>query len=107
MIVVPAVSPEIDPVTGSMVATKALLLAQLPPDRVLLIGVELPTQILVTPLIAVGVGCTLIVFVVRHPVGNVYVITAMPSVIPFNRPSKEPTVAMAGLPLLHNPLPAL
>lgn len=55
------------PVEEPTVATPALLLAQMPPGMVLLNVYEEPVHIFGLPMMAGGVGITVISFVALHP----------------------------------------
>jgi hypothetical protein len=74
-----------------MVATDVVPLAQVPPAGVLVNVVELPSHIDKDPDNVDGNGFTVIVVVVRQPVGSVYVTTATPDELPVTMPDVEPT----------------
>jgi hypothetical protein len=58
------------------------------------------------PEMAAGAGLTVTVANAEHPVGSVYVITAVPPEMPVTAPEPEPTVATPVAPVLHVPPPA-
>jgi hypothetical protein len=62
-----------------------------------------PTQYCSIPEIAAGIAPTDTIVVRLHVVGNVYVISEVPVVMPVTTPLKDPTVAIAVLPLAHVP----
>jgi hypothetical protein len=62
-----------------------------------------PTQTVSDPPIASGKGLTVTVVVVIQPVVRVYVIVAVPGVMPVTTLLTEPIVATAVLPLVHVP----
>jgi len=62
-----------------------------------------PTHTAGRPLIAAGSGFTVTVEVIKHPVGNVYVIVALPADIPVTVPEIGPIVATPALLLAHVP----
>ena len=103
MMLVPAVLlAENVPEAPSMLPTVALLLLQVPPVTALCRVVERLRHTLVAPVID-AVGFTVIVVVVIHPVGSVYVIDTDPPEIPVTTPVDPTMAAMALLPLVHVP----
>jgi hypothetical protein len=62
-----------------------------------------PTQSVDGPEIGPGEGCTAILMLVLHPVGNVYIIVTVPPDTPVTIPEEDPTVAIVVLLLLHTP----
>jgi hypothetical protein len=68
---VPLATPQTTPVVEPMTATAVLLLVHVPPDTASLRVLHAPVQTPVEPNIAVGVGLTVMVVVVKHPVANV------------------------------------
>ena len=80
-------TPDDEPI----VATEVVPLAQVPAAGVLDNEVALPSQTVKEPVIEVGNGFTVIVVVVRQPVGSVYVTTAIPEEMPVTTPVVEPT----------------
>jgi hypothetical protein len=55
------------------------------------------------PVIAGGLGSTVIVVVAIQPVDKMYDIVVVPALIPVARPVETPMVAIAGVLLLHVP----
>jgi hypothetical protein len=97
---IPVNMPEEEP----MVAIPVLPVLHVPP------GVEdndvvAPAHMASTPVIPMGNGFTVTTAVVKQPVGNVYVITAVPVVMPVTMPEAEPTVAMPAEAGLQVPPP--
>jgi hypothetical protein len=86
---------------GLIIATDESTLLHTPP-------VTLTDTVAVAPLhitaddVAVGVGFTVMFFVLRQPY-NEYVIVALPAATPVTTPVAEPTVAVDALLLLHVP----
>ena len=114
IIVVPALTPYITPVTGSMVPTAVLLLLHVPvpPDAERLFKVVVkPAQTDEAPVIVPATGDTLtvmLVVVVTEPqltLVSVYVIVVTPELTPYTTPVVAPTVPTAVLLLLHVPVP--
>lgn len=95
--------PETTPVVASTVATDISLLLHVPPPVPSLRVVVAPSHTLMIPVIATGIGNTLIVAVVRQPVGSIYVMTAVPAALPVTIPVIEPTDATVALLLVHVP----
>jgi hypothetical protein len=85
MLLVPATTPLTTP-AAVIVAIVALLLVQLPPAGALPSAVVLPTQTSATPLITDGSPLTVTVVCLEQPVGNVYIIVAVPDIIPDTTP---------------------
>jgi hypothetical protein len=100
---VPFMIPLTTPVDRSTVATAVLPLVQLPPSVALARLVERPIQTLAVPEIAAGSALTVTIACLKHPVGNVYVIEAVPAETPVNTPALALIVATDVLPLLHIP----
>ena len=71
MVAVPPVIPVRIPVVAPIVPTAVLLLLQVPPVLASLRVVVLPAHIGVVPIMAPGVGFTVIVVVVLQPPGKV------------------------------------
>jgi hypothetical protein len=68
---VPAATPVRKPEVDPMVATAVLELVHMPPGTPSKSVDVLPAHKVVMPVIGVGVGLTVIVVVVKQPVGNV------------------------------------
>ena len=75
-----------------------------PPASASVSDVTAPSQTLAVPDMAAGSGLTVSVKVLKHPSGNVQLISVVPADIPEMIPVTEPIVAMAVLLLLHIPL---
>jgi len=90
-----------------MVATARLVLVQLPPDRVLVSKVKLPTHTEVVPPIGAGNAKTVSVVVARQPVMVVKLIIEVPAEIPVATPVDGSIVATPTLELLHVPPPGV
>ena len=99
----PTATPVTTPETTSTVALDRSLLLQVPPPASFKVAVE-PMQTLVVPVIPAGTGLTVNVSVVMQPVGNVYVIVAVPNATPVTTPAFTSTVAFDKSLLLHVPL---
>ena len=99
---VPVVSAVTTP-EPSTVATEVLLLVQLPPPLVVDNVVLPPVHKFGEPDKADGKACTVNTLEVRQPVGNLYVIFAVPGVTPFTTPLDTPTTATKVFPLDHVP----
>ena len=99
---VPIAAPYTKPDEEPIVALE-LLLVHVPPPA-LVNGVVNPIHTCVAPLIGAGNGFIVTVFIARHPVGGVKVITEVPAETPVTMPVPAPTVAFALL-LLHVPGP--
>lgn len=67
----PNANPVVTPVAIFIEATDGLLLSHPPPGDVLENVVALPRQMLRLPVMAVGIGFTVIVSVLKQPVGKV------------------------------------
>jgi len=85
------------------VACNVLLLLHVPPVVVLVNVVDAPRHTNVVPDITAGSGFTVSCIVCKQPFDNVYVIVGIPAATPVTTPDEEPTVASAGLPLVHVP----
>jgi hypothetical protein len=103
--VVPLAMPVTIPVPVPTDAIAGLALLHAPPPASLSALTE-PAQTLVEPLMGPGAEFTLTDVVAIHPVGNRYVIIAVPGPEPVTKPVPAPTVAMDVLLLLHVPPPA-
>lgn len=66
----PIATPFITPDALPIVATDVLLLDHVPPEEASLSVADVPAQIPVGPVIG-EIGLTVILYVVKHPVGNV------------------------------------
>jgi hypothetical protein len=89
-----------------IVATVVLLLPHVPPAVASLRVIIEPAHTDVGPVIAGGLGLTVTMAVVAHPVElSVNVILDVPDAIPLTTPVVIPIVATPVLPLLHVPLP--
>ncbi len=97
--------PLTTPVVELTDATEGLLLAHVPPGVASVSVIEEPRQIAPAPVMDDGVGVIVTMTVVRQPVPSVYVITAVPAVIPVTTPVPAPTEATDVLLLLHAPPP--
>ncbi len=97
----PAAIPVAIPVTGLIVAVPVAPEVHMPPLLLLLKLVVEPAQTIWVPLIADGNGLTVTVFVSIQPVGNVYVMFAVPALIPVTFP--DPLTDALPLLLLHVP----
>ena len=76
--------PVTAPVTGFTVATAVALLPQVPPASYS--SMVAPAHKAESPIINAGAGFTVIFVVEKHPVPSVYVIVAVPDVIPVTYP---------------------
>ena len=101
ILALPADIPLTTPVDAPTVAKPGPMLSQVPPDGVAANVVVAPTQTLADPVIADGVGLTVIIDVIKHPVGNVNGIVGLPADTPVTTPVVLTTVAWAVLLLLH------
>jgi hypothetical protein len=91
-------------------AAAVLLLLHVPPDIASLRVVVDPTHTLNVPPIAGGAGFTVMIRVAAQPVGNVYVIMAVPADTPTTSPVVTPVVTAVAMPvllLLHVPAPVV
>ena len=68
MLATPADTPQTMPVVLPAVATAVLLLAHVPPVVALVRVTQLPTHIVNVPVMAAGMGLTVMVVVVKQPV---------------------------------------
>jgi len=97
--------PTDTPVTTPLVPTDAiagLLLLHTPPGvRSVKLEVD-PRQILGDPVIG-DIGFTVMVVVLKHPLGNVYEMTGFPPETPVTTPVVDPTEATNGLLLVQVP----
>jgi len=106
IVAVPAATPLTIPDDEPMVAIAVLLLLHVAPMLVVLNVVLAPAQTANVPVMALGAGCTVTTTVVKHAEeGSVYVIVVVPPArpTPVTTPEDEPTVATAGVLLLHVP----
>ena len=88
-----------------MVATAVLLLLHVPPGVASVSGVVDPTHTLAVPVMAGGPEVTFTVTVDIQVPPKEYVITEVPSAMPFTMPVVSPTVAFVVLLLVHVPPP--
>jgi hypothetical protein len=103
MVTIPPTIPVTTPV-ADMVARKAWLLLHVPPAIELVSVMGLPIQTSLAPVIfTCGIVSTATIPVLRHPVGNTYVIREVPKVRPFTIPELLPIDATLLVPLLHVP----
>src|SRR5687767_3781003 len=101
MVAVPAAMPVTMP-AASMVATDAFELDHTASTEVALSALVKPWHMLAVPPMADGVALTVTTKVlVVAP--STLVMTTVPAATPVTMPEAEPTVATAGLPLLHMP----
>lgn len=97
----PVTAPDVE-----FTVTWALGLLHVPPPAVPVKVTVEPTHTLLGPVIDVGIGITVMVVVVVHPVlPKVNVITDVPAATPVNTPVVEPIVATDVLLLSHVPEP--
>lgn len=91
-----------------MVPVAGVPLLHVPPGVALDNNDVVPWQMLIEPVMDAGIGCTVNTDVVKHVLGKVYVITVVPGAgvadTPVTRPVPKPTVAIAGMLLVHVPL---
>jgi hypothetical protein len=80
-----------------------LLLLHVPPAVASVNVVEEPAHTVLLPDIVGGTAFTVTIAMLLQPVGNVYVIFAVPAVMPLTIPVADPTVAILVLPLVHVP----
>src|SRR3569833_1521277 len=100
MTTIPGMSVVTIPLEDPTVAIVTLLLVHVPPPGMPVSVTVLPAHIVVPaayPRIR-GVGFTVTTVVAKQPLGIIYVITAVPTLIPVTIPELEPTVAMPGEP---------
>src|SRR4051812_41154478 len=97
--------PVTTPVTACMVPTPAAAgsLLHIPPGIPFVRFTANPAQTVCEPPIAGGSVSTVITIVVMHPVGNVYVIIAVPADTPVTSPDARPATATDILPLVQVP----
>ena len=100
---VPIDTPVTTPVEEPTVANAVLLLLHVPPGVATVNVVVCPTHTLLAPLTDVGGATIVTVRAAMQLVESVYVIVAVPVVMPFTTPDEEPMVATDGLPLLQVP----
>jgi hypothetical protein len=103
ILTVPDRTPVTTPDTPPTVATSVLLLVNVPPPVPINVVVN-PVHTVDAPIVAPGVGLTVIAVVVKQPVGITYEIVTVPAVTPVTAPVVEFTVALALL-LLQAPPP--
>lgn len=87
---------------GSTARILALPVAQAPPGVASVSIADDPTQISDTPLIVPGNASTVTIVVAMHPADAVYVIIAVPAVMPITRPAGS-IVAIEVAPELQEP----
>ena len=102
MLTLPAATPVMTPVPDA-VAIAVLLLLHVPPATVLESVVVNPTQTLLVPVMDAGIGLTVTLVTEVQPAGNVYVMVAIPALMPEITPEPTPAVAIAVLLLDHAP----
>ena len=86
------------------VATVGSLVLHVPDGVTSLNDVERPEQTTITPVIDAGSGSTVTTTAVKQPVGNLYVISAVPNEpVPVTRPVVNPTLAIPEALLLQVP----
>lgn len=100
----PKETPVTTPVAASTVARAVLLLLQVPPGKELLRVVVAPKHAMNTPVIGPGVGVTVTVATALQP-ATVYIMLAVPGVIPVTTPVVALTVATPVDKLLQVPPP--
>jgi len=96
--VMPATTPDDDPTPAIAGAPDV----HTPPVGEPVRFIVAPVQTVFSPVIT-GVGFTVIVIEVKHPVGNVYVIVTTPGATAVTVPDAEPTVAILVLLLVQTP----
>ena len=79
-----------------------LLVLHVPPVLASVSMVVKPTHTFIMPVIATGNGFTDMTDVIKQPVGNLYVIVDVPTILPVTIPVAEPISALLLL-LLHVP----
>jgi hypothetical protein len=102
---VPASTPVTTPVPAPTVAMVVLLLVQVPPPVASDSDVVRPAQILVAPVMATGVGLTLITDDAEQPPARVYIIVDVPADTPVTVPAAGSIVAIPADAELHVPPP--
>ena len=106
MVVAPALTAVKIPLPELIVAALVLLLDQVPPEGVHVKDESMtPGQMNVFPEIAAGDSLTEITLVAKHEPVLVYVMIAVPMVLPETTPVVVSTDATDGLLLVHVPLP--
>jgi hypothetical protein len=97
----PVATPVTIPLDAPTVATAAMPLLQVPPVVVPPNVTVLPSHTDETPVMvpATGIVLTVTIVATRQPVGNVYVMSAVPEAMPVTIPVPEPIVAMVVVPL--------
>ena len=103
MVGVPCALPDTIPVVKPTVASKGMVLLQVPPVDVLLKVMVLPTHTEVDPVVAAGAIFMVTVAYTSGPQPLLYVIGAVPCAIPVQLPVAGLIVAMVVAPLLHVP----
>jgi hypothetical protein len=101
MVALPVDTPVTSPLVASTEATAVLLLLHVPPVLALLSVVTTPVQTPVRPVIAGGL--TVMIAVAGQPEETEYEMVTEPDARPVTVPVAEPTMATAGLLLLHVP----
>jgi hypothetical protein len=102
IIEVPGATPVTMPDVLPIDAAAPVLLLQVPPVSVIASAVVAPGQAVSVPLIEESGAFTVRVLVAIHPVPSVYVIFAVPVVMPVTTPDVAPTVATEVLLLVHD-----
>jgi hypothetical protein len=100
---VPADTPVTAPTLVTGVESVVLELLHEPPGVASVKVIVEPTQTAGVPAIAAGEALTVIILFTIHPAPTVYVMLAVPAVMPVTIPSPEPTRAIATEPELHEP----
>jgi hypothetical protein len=100
---VPALTPVTTPVAVATVATDPVPCTHVPPLTEFDNVVVEPWQSTIVPVIAPGIGLTVIVRVTKQLVPIVYVITAVPTATPLTTPVEVPTSAILALLVLQVP----
>ena len=96
--------PESTPDVLPIVPTAALLLLHVPPDDVLVSVTLVAGHSVVEPPIVAGRGLTVMLRARKQPlVGWVYVMVAVPALLPVIKPVAEPIDALVALLLVHVP----
>jgi hypothetical protein len=102
--VAPGATPVTIPLTKPTVATEGLALVHVPPGVASFNVVVEPTHVCVVPVMAAGMGFTVKVVAVVHPVSvTVYPIEVVPSASVVTMPVADPIVAVVGTLLVHVP----
>ena len=100
--VVPGIIPVTIPLDEPMPATPGEPELHVPPPASNNVVVD-PTHVTAMPVTGAGIGTTVTVVAIAHPVGKVYVISPMPDDAPKTTPPDEPTVVTDIVPELHVP----